>query len=80
MSPPARSGAHEMGLPGIEDTNSLAALTDRWHRDAASAELQGEQFDSAGAIGTGAYWQGRVDALRDAAQELAALAVTTREG
>jgi hypothetical protein len=51
----------------------LAALAARWREDATSAEWQGEESDEAGAIGTGAYWLGRADALRDAARELAEL-------
>jgi hypothetical protein len=51
----------------------LAALAARWREDAASAESRSEVSDAAGAIGTGAYWLGRADALRDASRELAEL-------
>ncbi len=51
----------------------LLALAARWRGSAASAKRQGEEFDATGAIGTGAYWLGRADALRDAARELTKL-------
>jgi hypothetical protein len=58
---------------GEVNSDCLLARAARWRGDAASAKRQGEGFDATGAIGTGAYWLGRADALRDAARELTKL-------
>ena len=56
---------------------SLQSLVAVWREEAASADSQGSEFDAPEAMGMGAYWAGRADALRDAAQQLAALAAKT---